>query len=214
MTEESSDYDDLEEDVNKLEDSVKKSRLIALSLILIVLGVYFFWFFIFLGKPFSENTIEWSHFGDYVGGLLGPLFALLAFYWLTNSVLIQKEEMEATRNVMGVANSLSSKQCVLIRKQNGLQAINMEVTSINLELESEYNYRDLILSQMKIGSKNEGRLYNREGKAVNGIEEIQKNSQTIKDLQGKQNDLLNKSRKLSQGSNAETIDEIISNFGL
>lgn len=47
------------------------------------------------GLSFSPEA--WGQFGDYFGGILNPLIACGAFFWLTRSVALQKQELEDTR---------------------------------------------------------------------------------------------------------------------
>lgn len=47
---------------------------------------------IYLGWEISGNSIEWAYFGNYLGGVLGPLFGLLAFVGVLLSIEYQKKE--------------------------------------------------------------------------------------------------------------------------
>ncbi len=50
-------------------------------------------------EPASAQD-KWGQFGDYVGGLLNPVVAFAAFYWLTQSVKLQKKELAETRTAL------------------------------------------------------------------------------------------------------------------
>lgn len=84
---------------------------------------------------------DWGAFGDFMGGLLNPAVAFAAFYWLTQSVKLQKTELAETRKALeesAVAQQLqasSSKDSVL------LQAISASLNSIQLELSVYYQIR-------------------------------------------------------------------------
>ncbi|WP_421861306.1 putative phage abortive infection protein [Oceanicaulis sp.] len=67
--------------------AVAVSALIAL---LVVIGAYIFRF---NGNPWSQSPKDWADFGAYVGGLLGPIIAMAALYYLYRGVKFQKEEM-------------------------------------------------------------------------------------------------------------------------
>jgi hypothetical protein len=45
-----------------------------------------------LGWSFSLNSSEWSNFGEYVGGVVGPLFSLLAFVGVLLTIANQNKE--------------------------------------------------------------------------------------------------------------------------
>lgn len=47
----------------------------------------------------SDQLSALGTLGDFVGGLLNPLFALLAFLWLRKSVVMQQEELSAAKEV-------------------------------------------------------------------------------------------------------------------
>ena len=49
------------------------------------------WFWGFNKQALSTDSSVWGAFGDFVGGILNPVIAYLAFYWLTRSVIIQKK---------------------------------------------------------------------------------------------------------------------------
>lgn len=51
-----------------------------------------------IGQPGGPE--EFGQFGDFVGGLLNPMIAGLALYWLTQSVAIQQREMSDTRRTL------------------------------------------------------------------------------------------------------------------
>ncbi|EJE52167.1 hypothetical protein PMI14_03145 [Acidovorax sp. CF316] len=54
----------------------------------------FIWKFGF--RPVEDQS-KWGQFGDFIGGFLNPLVAFAAFYWLTQSVKLQKKELVDTR---------------------------------------------------------------------------------------------------------------------
>ena len=62
-----------------------------------VAGAYLIRFGVILGQSLSEDAQAWGSFGDFFGGLLNPLVAFAALYWLTESVKIQKQELAETR---------------------------------------------------------------------------------------------------------------------
>ncbi len=87
-------------DINKIESSVKTAKVIAFSVVGIVPFLYMTWFLCINGFGISVDSSHWGAFGDFFGGLLNPLIALLAFYWLTQSVLIQKTELSKTQQIL------------------------------------------------------------------------------------------------------------------
>lgn len=104
----------------KLRKAVKRSRAIAVTIFSLVLLIYAFYYFIlpvvqetawctsFLKT--SDHYEKWGQFGDYVGGILNPVLAFFAFYWLTQSVMIQSVELAATRRALLDSNEAQKKQ--------------------------------------------------------------------------------------------------------
>jgi hypothetical protein len=60
--------------------------LLLLSLVLIII------YPIYIGSSIATNSSEWSNFGEYIGGVLGPLFGLLAFVGVLLSIANQNKE--------------------------------------------------------------------------------------------------------------------------
>lgn len=81
----------------------------------VVYGIYIYnfapgqWF-----KP-SQNPADWGVFGDYVGGLLNPLFSFLAFIGVIITVVLQAKQLEVVREqsnleeIQRVMSTLSSR---------------------------------------------------------------------------------------------------------
>ena len=58
---------------------------------------YFLYFAIYQNQPAATDADKWGAFGDFVGGLLNPIVAFAAFYWLTQSGKLQRRELSETR---------------------------------------------------------------------------------------------------------------------
>jgi len=84
--------------------------IIALIPLLVVCSLYYINFnnnynqsppFEFLkhifNKQISYDTSEWGTFGDFIGGILNPIYAFLAFAGVVYTVLLQREEIEVTK---------------------------------------------------------------------------------------------------------------------
>jgi len=95
---------------DNLEKSISKSRWLVTILFLLIIGGYSVWFFIMKQQNLSTTSSDWGSFGDFVGGILNPLVAFSAFYWLTVSVLIQKEELSKTTMALIEASKAQKEQ--------------------------------------------------------------------------------------------------------
>lgn len=77
---------------------------IAIFLIIMVFSPYFFHFYLNLGLPLSDKGSDWSDFGGYIGGLLGPILSFLSFVLLIKSLKLQMDanlslKIEADRSI-------------------------------------------------------------------------------------------------------------------
>lgn len=141
------DHDELKTDPmnNSLLDKTMRSSLFTVAGTTIVIYFsYFLWFGWINGFDISNNPEKWGQFGDYVGGLLNPLIALFAFYWLTQSLRIQVSELADTRAEMKEANKQAMEangQAIFsrlaIHKQNNIQQLQMELSSLNIHLQDK-----------------------------------------------------------------------------
>lgn len=90
-------------------DSVIKYWQWGIALLGLGLVVAYFSYFGFvLSQTPAKDAEKWGQFGDFVGGLLNPMVAFAAFYWLTQSVKIQKQEMADTRKELAEATRNST----------------------------------------------------------------------------------------------------------
>src|SRR5580765_4092605 len=90
--------------MKSIEDSLPskatKSLIYAVGLAFILTAIYACWFFMMKRQPLSADSSTWGSFGDFVGGVMNPIVALVALYWLTRSISIQKQELHDTRTVL------------------------------------------------------------------------------------------------------------------
>lgn len=104
-------------DLSKIEKSVNKSKVLAVVLVVSVPAVYLIWFAGIKGYGVSLETGVWGAFGDFIGGLLNPIVGLFAFYWLTQSVLIQKTELSETKQALIDSSASQLQQSITQEKK-------------------------------------------------------------------------------------------------
>lgn len=97
-------------ELKSLKNTISITKWIAFSLVLLVPLAYFIWFWVFNKIPLSIDSGKWGTFGDFVGGILNPIIALLAFYWLTQSVVIQKTELSETQATLAETEKTQKEQ--------------------------------------------------------------------------------------------------------
>ena len=81
----------------ELEQRINAWKLAITAIGAALIGAYFVYFALMLDQPPADNADKWGAFGDFVGGLLNPIVAFAAFYWLTQSVKLQRRELSETR---------------------------------------------------------------------------------------------------------------------
>jgi hypothetical protein len=84
--------------LDAIETSVRRQRVFALALAVCIVVAYIVR--AMLTGDDTPSAEAWGQFGDFVGGVLNPAIAFLAFYWLTQSVLIQRKELEETKQAL------------------------------------------------------------------------------------------------------------------
>lgn len=80
--------------------------LLALAIIAIISGAYITEF----GFSRVSNRGAWGEFGDYFGGILNPLFALLAFLSALWSINVQQKEARAAAVELGNQTNIARRQ--------------------------------------------------------------------------------------------------------
>lgn len=81
-----------------IEKVLRSSLYIALIASVIVLVIYFYRF----NGPLSSKPEDWSSFGGYVGGVLGPLYAFLAFIGLLETLRQSRIQRELEGLLHGI----------------------------------------------------------------------------------------------------------------
>lgn len=170
-----------EDDLKDLQKKIRFSTIIAIIIVTTVFSSYIGYLGIYKDLQISNDSGSWGTFGDFIGGLLNPIIAGLAFYWLTQSVLIQKKELSETQNVLKETEKTQKKQ----RFENSffslLEQMNAVFSQLNTsDKESTNNISTLTF---KNSSSKLSRLYNKVHKKSPRIEmmflEFRKNSSDI-----------------------------------
>ncbi|MFC3110799.1 putative phage abortive infection protein [Undibacterium arcticum] len=102
----------------QLKKQTKNTLFVALAFTGILPISYLVWFGIINKVPMeTSNAATWGAFGDFVGGILNPLVAFFALYWLTRSIEIQREELSATKIELAQAKLAQQDQARTLEKQ-------------------------------------------------------------------------------------------------
>ena len=115
--------------LKELDREIALSRYFVAGAMLLVLFSYFGWFALKVSGSTSSSSSDLGTLGDFFGGLINPIVAALALYWLTRSVRIQKEELNEARDALQSSASAQARQVQLA----ALSALSNSVTAeINL----------------------------------------------------------------------------------
>lgn len=131
----------------------KKHKIIAICIkilicfIIIILGIYFlnFEFDSFL---FSDNKGDWGTFGDYMGGLLNPIFAFASFIALLYTIKLQRDELAATRKELARSAKAQENSEKALAEQSQIFHQQQFESAFFLLLEQINKAADKILSKI------------------------------------------------------------------
>lgn len=112
-------YDGVEQ-FEMLEIRVRSWKKWVSGIAVCLVGAYLIYFGLVLGQNPAVDSDKWGTFGDFVGGVMNPIVAFAAFFWLTESVKIQKQELADTRRELA---SATDAQNLLVK--NGRESVRL-----------------------------------------------------------------------------------------
>ena len=132
----------------ELARQVARSRYFAAGLIAVVALSYVLKFY---GSGPSNDPASWGQFGDYIGGMLNPVIAYLAFYWLTQSIVLQREELSATKDALRESANAQLKQERHASKTAKINALSTLISSHNSDISSVRGNMEFVTGQLHHG---------------------------------------------------------------
>lgn len=139
-----------------MEQGIKRWQYGLAGLGVVLVAAYLVYFGVWLGQMPADDSEKWGQFGDFVGGLLNPVVAFAAFYWLTQSVKLQKTELAETRKALEGAEFAQKQQAENSEKSVRIAALTAMVTAIqtqitakDLEISSAASKAERIMRQGK-----------------------------------------------------------------
>ena len=152
-----------------LDRRIANSQRIAVGAIVLCVAVYAVGLGIVGKASLSADPGRWAEFGEYVGGIVNPLIAFLAFYWLTQSVLLQKIELSETKEALRDSAQAQLRQARHAARTAKLNALNSLLSSYNSDLASLRSGAEFLCGQLRDASSSNvaftpnGRQTNHEG---------------------------------------------------
>jgi len=113
-----------------LSSEIDRWKFAITALAAALIGAYFIYFGLVLNLNAAVDPDKWGTFGDYFGGLMNPIVAFAAFFWLTQSVKLQKQELAETRRELKIAAEAQQemvRQGVLSVQLSALTALSQVV---------------------------------------------------------------------------------------
>jgi hypothetical protein len=96
--------------------------------------MYYWTFHSYLKLPISTSQEHWGQFGDYVGGLLNPICAFMAFIWIVRSYSLQKTELAETRRALEESLDAQREQARLALLSARTQSLSIRLSAIGSTL--------------------------------------------------------------------------------
>lgn len=110
--------------------------LIPLFIGLIVLISFLLFMYFSTFKYISLETAVWGAFGDYIGGILNPIFAFLSFTALIITLLYQHKQLEQNREILQeTIKAIEQNEKALSQNQEALEFNRIELENSNKQLE-------------------------------------------------------------------------------
>ncbi|ATG91498.1 hypothetical protein [Methylomonas koyamae] len=124
-------------DLGRLDSEIRLVHIVVASIIIVTLASYSVWFWWLNSQTISTSVESWGQLGDYVGGILNPCTAYAAYYWLTRSIRLQKEEMLEARLAMEAASKSQAEQAHHSQVQVRVSALTALINSIMVEVQTQ-----------------------------------------------------------------------------
>lgn len=104
------------------------AAIFATALLVAVVGAYV-WNF---GAHWTDSQEEWGQFGDFVGGTLNPVFAMLAFLALLWSIALQASEFKQATQHLSAQTRLAREEAEANRRDK----ISLELLEVIKDIDA------------------------------------------------------------------------------
>lgn len=107
---------------------------IFISILVFISFLLFMYFTTF--KYITNDTAAWGAFGDYIGGLLNPVFAFLSFSALIVTLLYQNKQLLQNQEILEeTKKAIQQNEIALEQNRIDLQLSRKELKNSNKQLE-------------------------------------------------------------------------------
>lgn len=175
----------------------RKIRTVVAAICFFIIVIVVLYFVNFNNK-FSHLNADWGTLGDYFGGLLNPVIAGAALYFLIESYKLQKRELKETRKLLNESAETQQKQLSLAA-QTAL--LNTNLTKISIlqsdieKISKEFEFSTKELEDFELPTDPNEDVFNSSVDSTSGDyrylykKRIKKNFLSIEELKRKNNDI-------------------------
>ncbi len=137
-------------DLRTLENEILRTHRVVGGVFVLTITFYIAWFWLKNSQNLSMSTEHWGQFGDFLGGIMNPLVAYAAYYWLTKSIRLQKEEMLEARQAMKESSKAQAEQAAHAQVQVRVAALTALINSIMQEVQTQRMQIQHLLAQAEL----------------------------------------------------------------
>ncbi len=135
-------------------DLLKYSVLFVVIAVVIAILLYRFK----IGGELASKSDEWSNFGTYIGGVLGPLISFVTLLAVLKTVYMQRDLLETQKNEFTDLSAKQDQQLVLAKAEAGrvkVQAYQATVLNVLESFSAEFkdDARELAVSASNVASR-------------------------------------------------------------
>jgi hypothetical protein len=134
-------------ELEELDVAIRRSHSIVVGVMVALISVYLIWFWCFKSQVLADKSEAWGQFGDFMGGVLNPLVAYAAYFWLTRTVRLQKEELYETRKALADSAEAQAKQASYAEISVRVSALTALINSIVVEVQTQRMQLQFIVDQ-------------------------------------------------------------------
>ncbi len=126
---------DVDEETKELHKKIRAWQRWLTCFAAALIVSYVVYFGVLLGQPPAFDADKWGAFGDFFGGILNPIVAFGAFYWLTQSVKLQKQELSETRLELKRTANAQAELVMHGERSVRVAALTALVNSVEMQIE-------------------------------------------------------------------------------
>lgn len=135
-------------------DLLKYSVLFVVIAVVIAILIYRFK----IGGELASKSDEWSNFGTYIGGVLGPLISFVTLLAVLKTVYMQRDLLETQKNEFTDLSAKQDQQLVLAKteaERAKVQAYQTTVLNVLESFSAEFkdDARELAVSASNVASR-------------------------------------------------------------